>query len=170
MRFFTVTPTKKTIPWLKKNKIDINALQYALSMVYADIMPSSRFLKTNIILQVDTASNSSAYIFGTNKIYICSDPDYMAKSRKQKIFVIFLHFLHEFRHWMQSEIIGIKDREIVYTEEDIAKNSKRYWNNKYEIDARHFEKRYVRKFMRYYVEFKRAFQQETCTGTLSTGK
>jgi len=163
MRFFIVTPTKKTIPWLRKNNIDINALQYALSMVYADIMPSSRFVKTNITLQVDPVRDSSTYIFGTNKIYICSDPDYMAKSRKQKIFVIFLHFLHEFRHWMQSEILGIKDSELVYTEEDIIKNSKRYWNNKYEIDARHFEKKYVRKFMRYYVEFKRAFQPETYT-------
>jgi len=159
MKFFTITPTKKTIPWLTKNNIDVNALQYALSMMYADIAPSSRFTKTNLILQVDHLRDSSTYIFGTNKIYICSDPDYLAKSRKQKIFVIFLHFLHEFRHWMQSEVLGIKDRDIRYTEEDIQKNSKKYWNNKYEVDARNFEKKYVRKFMRYYLEFKRAFQQ-----------
>lgn len=159
MRFFSVIPTKKTIPWLNKNKIDINALQYALSMTYADIVPSKRFTKTNLVLQVDPVRDSSTYIFGTNKIYICSDPDYFAKSRKQKIFVIFLHFLHEFRHWMQSEIMGVRDKDIRYSEEDILKNSKKYWNNKYEIDARNFEKKYVRKFMRYYVEFKRAFQQ-----------
>jgi hypothetical protein len=159
MKFFTVKPTQKTIYWLKKNNIDINALQYALSMTFADILPSKRFTKTELILQVDTARDSSTYIFGTNKIYICSDPDYLAKSRKQKIFVIFLHFLHEFRHWMQSEILGVKDSDILYSEEDVNNNSKKYWNNKYEIDARNFEKKYVRKFMRYYVEFKHAFQQ-----------
>lgn len=160
MRFFTITPTKKTIPWLKNNNIDINALQYALSMMYADIVPSSRFTKTNLILQVDNVRDSSTYIFGTNKIYICGDP-YFTKNKNQKIFVIFLHFLHEFRHWMQSEILGVRDRDLIYTEEDIIKNSKKYWNNKYEVDARNFEKKYVRKFMRYYVEFKRAFQQST---------
>jgi hypothetical protein len=159
MKFFIITPTKKTIPWLKKNNIDINALQYAVSMTFADIFPSSRFTRVNLILQVDHIRDSSTYVFGTNKIYICSDPYYLVKNKKQKIFVIFLHFLHEFRHWMQSEILGVKDRDIKYTEEDIVKNSKKYWNNKYEIDARNFEKKYVRKFMRYYVEFKRAFQQ-----------
>ena len=158
MRIFNIKPTKKTIRWLKQNRIDINAMQNALSMLYSDIKVQRRFTKTTLTLQVDYAHDSSGYYFGTNKIYICDNPDYSAKTKKQKIFVIFLHFLHEFRHWMQSEVLGVKDRQIHYTQKDIDLNTKRYWNNKFEVDARKFERKYVRKFMRYYVSFRSVYR------------
>lgn len=158
MRVFEIVPTAKTVRWLKKNYIDINALQNALTVLYTEIKPQKRFQKTKLVLQADYHSDYSGYYFGTNKIYICSEPDFLAKTRKQRIFVIFLHFLHEFRHWMQSEVLGVKDRQLHYTERDIDLNSKAYRKNKFEIDARKFEKRYVRKFMRYYVNFRRAYR------------
>jgi len=157
MHIFEIKPTDKTVRWLKKNFIDINALQYALTNTFADIKPVRRFKKTVLTLQVDYTSDCSSYYFGTNKIFICSDPDFLAKTRKQKIFVIFLHFLHEFRHWMQSEVMGIKDKQIRYNDYDLANNTKRYFNNKYEVDARRFERKYVRKFMRYYKNFKTSY-------------
>jgi len=158
MHIFEITPTLKTKKWLAKNRIDTKAMQYALSSIYSDIKRSNRFKKTKITLQVDYNSDCSSYCFGTNKIYICSDPDFLAKTRKQKIFVIFLHFLHEFRHWMQSEVLGIKDSQVKYNEYDLNNNTNRYYRNKFEVDARKFERKYIRKFMRYYVTFKRAYQ------------
>lgn len=156
MRIFEIKPTAKTLPWLKRHRIDITALQNALSILYTEIKPQKRFTKTTITLQTDFNSDFSGYKFGTNKIYICSEPDFLAKSRKQKVFVIFLHFLHEFRHWMQSEVMGIKDSQFHYSERDMMLNNRKYWNDKYEIDARKFERKYIKKLMRYYVNFKRA--------------
>lgn len=156
MRVFKLKPTKKTAKWLRSTGIDIPALQNALCTLYADIVPSPRYQKTNLTLQVDFCRDSSSYVFGTNKIYICSNPDLLAKSRKQKIFVIFLHFLHEFRHWMQSQVLGIKDSQLHYTEDDMDRNTRKYYYDKFEIDARKFERKYVRKFMRYYMFFKKA--------------
>jgi len=147
-------PTEKTVKWLKHNKLDICALQYATTALLSDIKRVSKFKKTTLVIQVDYKRDSSSYYFGTNKIYLCSDPSFLAKTYKQRKFVILLHYLHEFRHWMQSEIYHIKDRQLKYTEEDIKKNSKKYWNNRFEKDARNFEKKYVRRFMRYYTEFK----------------
>ena len=158
MRVFKIKPTAKTIPWLKNNCIDLVAIQNSLSMLYAEIEPQKRFTETVLTLQVDFNSDCSSYRFGTNKIYICSNPDTQAKSRKQKIFVIFLHLLHEFRHWMQSEVLGVKDSQLGYTDRDMYLNKKSYWNNKYEVDAREFERKHVRRFMRYYVNSKRACQ------------
>jgi len=158
MHTFEIKPTHKTKKWLKVNKINCLALQHALCMLYADIKPAKRYRKTILTLQVDYKNDSSAYYFGTNKIFICSDPDYLAKSRKQKNFVIFLHFLHEFRHWMQSQILKIKDSQLQYNDYDLANNTKKYWNNKFEIDARRFERKYVKKFLRYYVNFKKVCQ------------
>ena len=57
---------------------------------------------------------------------------------------------------MQSEVLGIKDSQLQYTDHDINNNTRKYFHNKYEIDARKFERKYVRRFMRYYVTFKRA--------------
>lgn len=158
MRIFEIKPTAKTTPWLKKHRINLTALQNALSILYTEIKPQKKFTKTTLTLQTDFNSEFSGYKFGTNKIYICSEPDFLAKSRKQKVFVIFLHFLHEFRHWMQSEVMGIRDSQLCYSEKDMILNNKKYWNNRYEVDARRFEKRYVKKLMRYYVNFKRAYQ------------
>jgi len=148
MQVFEIKPTFKTKRWLKQNFIDINAMQYALTSVYADIKPQKRYKKTLLTLQVDYKSACSGYYFGTNKIYICSKPYFNEKTRKQKIFVIFLHFLHEFRHWMQSEVLGIKDQKVHYNDYDLNNNTKRDYNNKYEVDARQYERKYVRKFMR----------------------
>ena len=156
MRVFKIKPTSKTKKWLRKNDINLQAMQNALCTLYADIERSSRYKKTNLVLQVDYCSDSSSYYFGTNKIYLCSDPDFLAKSKKQKIFVIFLHFLHEFRHWMQSQVLGIKDSQLHYTNDDMNRNTRKYYYNKFEIDARKFERKYVRKFMRYYMFFKNA--------------
>ena len=156
MRVFKIKPTSKTRMWLRKNGINLQAMQNALCTVYADIEQSPRYKRTNLILQVDYRSDSSSYYFGTNKIYLCSDPDFYAKSKKQKIFVIFLHFLHEFRHWMQSQVLGVKDSELHYTNDDMNRNTRKYYFNKFEIDARKFERKYVRKFMKYYMFFKNA--------------
>lgn len=153
MHLFSISPTQKTIIWLKKNNLNKNALQYALSLLFNDISPCKSIKKTVITLQVDYAHDSSTYIFGTDKIYICGVPYFKEKSQKQRKFIIFLHFLHEFRHWMQSKILGIRDTQLKYTDQDIEENNKKYRLDKYEIDAREFEKKYVRRFMRYYKEY-----------------
>lgn len=158
MRLFKLIPTFKTKKWLSDNKLCMKGMQYALTMLYNDIKPDFHIKNTTIIVQVDYVRDASTYVFGTNKIYLCADPDYQAKSQRQKKFVIFLHFLHEFRHWMQSQILGIKDSQLKYTDLDVEKNSKNYRRDKYEIDARNFEKKYVRRFMRYYVEFISSYQ------------
>ena len=153
MHLFHIAPTEKTKKWLKDNKLNKDALQYAITLLFNDITKCKRIKQTILTIQVDYTHGSSAYYFGTNKIFLCSNPDYKAKSYRQKKFVIFLHFLHEFRHWMQSQVLGIKDNQLSYTEQDSEKNNLKYRRDKFEIDAREFEKKYVRRFMRYYKEY-----------------
>lgn len=153
MLVFNIIPTKKTVAWLKANGLNICAMQYALTMLYSDIKPCRRVKKKTIMLQIDYKSGSSAYTFGTNKIFICSDPYMHSHTKRQKKFIIFLHFLHEFRHWMQSQVFKVRDSQIKYTQEDVDNNTNRYKNNRFEKDAAKFEKQYVRKYMRYYKEY-----------------
>ena len=152
MLIFDITATNKTNIWLRQNNINLNALKYALTLLYADISPCSTVKKRKLVLQVDN-NDSSGYVFGTDKIYLCSKPYIDRAPLKQKKFIIFLHFLHEFRHWMQSRVLGVKDYQLQYTHEDMQANNKKYRNDKFEIDASKFEKKYVRKFSRYYKEY-----------------
>jgi hypothetical protein len=57
---------------------------------------------------------------------------------------------------MQSQVLGVKDSELHYTNDDMNRNTRKYYFNKFEIDARKFERKYVRKFMKYYMFFKNA--------------
>ena len=49
MLVFNIIPTKKTVDWLKANDLNICAMQYALTMLYSDIMPCKRVKKKTII-------------------------------------------------------------------------------------------------------------------------
>jgi len=56
---------------------------------------------------------------------------------------------------MQSQVLGIKDYQLHYTQDDMDRNTRKYYYDRYEIDARRFERKYVRKFMKYYMFFKK---------------
>jgi len=103
-------PTVKTKQWLKENKLDCNALSNAITAVFSDIHRSKKYKQVTLTLKVD--GDSSGYCFGTNKIFLCKTPNLTKVSLKQTKFLIFLHLLHDFRHWMQSQIFNIKDSEL----------------------------------------------------------
>ena len=72
--------------------------------------------------------------------------------------MIFDHILHEFRHWMQSQVYKRSSRELTYTDEDVIKNTNAYYRNELEKDARRFVRQYLIKFYRYYTKFAKIYQ------------
>jgi hypothetical protein len=158
MFVFKLRPTEKTVNWLKQHKIDSRALEIALTLIFGEIYPKKKIKKKQLTIQVDMGSDGSTYYFGTDKILLCDKPYADNNSLKYKKIAIFRHLLHEFRHWMQSQVLGIKASQLNYTEEDYVKNNKKYKHNKYEKDARKFEDKFVVKFMKYYSSFKTSGQ------------
>jgi len=150
MHIFKIQATKKTETWLRKYKICKVSIGLALTYIFNDLEKCKKCKTTKLVLQVDEKSGTSSYIFGTDKLFLCSLPCTKKISRKNMVVLIFLHILHEFRHWMQSEIYGVKDSQIKYTDDDVRNNRKKYRCNKYEKDANLFERKNIRRFVKYY--------------------
>jgi hypothetical protein len=157
MYSLTIVPTQKSVKWLKAHKIDTKAMSYALSLLMSEIYPAVKIIPVKLTLQIRFNREDSGYYFRTNKISICEMPYYEGDSQKRQQKEIFNHFLHEFRHWMQSRIFKAGIREIKYTDEDVEYNTNAYYRNKLEVDARQFVRQYQTKFMKYYKVFTKTY-------------
>lgn len=155
MYIITIVPTNKSKKWIKKHKLNLQAMGSALSLLLAEIHPSVKVHHTKITLQIRYNREDSEYMFKTNKISLCETPYCENDSETKKQHEIFNHFLHEFRHWMQSKLYKASPREIKYTEEDVLYNTNAYYRNKLEIDARQFVRQYLSKYLKYYTIFNR---------------
>lgn len=154
MYIFTLRPTLKSVAWFDKNGYDLKAIGAATSMLFAEVEPGAITKKIILTVQVDVGANESGYKFYSNKIYLCDEPDTKAKSQRRKDIALFTHYLHEFRHWMQSRIYKISHTQLDYSKEDADLNRNAYFRNEHEVDARRFAKYHVSKFNRYYKAFK----------------
>jgi hypothetical protein len=154
MYIFKLKPTTKSRQWFIDNGYDLKAMAAALSLLFAEVEPGSITRIINLTIQVVEGADESAYMFTTNKIWLCDEPDIGAKSSKRRTLAIFEHFLHEFRHWMQSRIYKISGKELTYNQDDVDRNSNAYYRNEHEVDARRFSKQQLSKFYKYYKNFR----------------
>ena len=60
------------------------------------------------------------------------------------------HYLHELRHWIQDNMLGVAEEKLNYTDDDVDNIRPIYFKNKWEVDATKFEKKYKREFVRLY--------------------
>jgi hypothetical protein len=156
MIVFKFKLTKKSISWFEENKVDLNAMEAALSLLFAELEPTISTRRKVLTLQIMHDADFSDYTFRTDKIRLCGNP---TKSNRpsyiQRKRAFFNHFLHEFRHWMQSRVYKLGTTMINYTDDDVERNTNAYYRNECEVDARQFERAYAAKFYKYYRAFKR---------------
>lgn len=157
MIVFKLRLTKNSIPWFEERKVDVRAMESALTLLFAELEPSVITKDKILTIQIRYGADESYYMFLTDKLSICDEPDSSAKSRRQKKAAFFNHFLHEFRHWMQSRIYKINGNKLDYSADDVHRNTNAYFRNEYEVDARQFARYHVKKFTRYYNLFKKAY-------------
>jgi hypothetical protein len=156
MIIFKLKPTKNSMQWFEDNKIDVHAMEAAISLLFAELEPTISTKRRTLTLQIIYNANYSEYTFKTDKIRLCDNPtNNIRSSKKQKERAFFNHFLHEFRHWMQSRVYKVGPSKINYTQDDVIYNTNAYYRNEYEVDARHFERTHTTKFYKYYKTFRR---------------
>jgi hypothetical protein len=156
MIVFKLKPTRNSIPWFVENKVDLQAMEAAISLLFAELEPTISTNRRVLTIQIMYDADSSDYTFKTDKIRLCDNPTKSTRPSKiQRKRAFFNHFLHEFRHWMQSRVYKIGASKINYTDDDVERNTNAYYRNEYEVDARQFERIYAAKFYKYYRAFKK---------------
>jgi len=105
MIVFKLKPTKNSVPWFKENDVNLNAMEAAISLLFAELEPTISTRRKVLTLQIMHNADFSDYTFKTDKIRLCGNPTHSNRPSKiQRKRAFFNHFLHEFRHWMQSRV------------------------------------------------------------------
>ena len=135
--------------WLSAEQIDLVALERTLNIFFNCIKKSTKNWKKDIKLRMNTQNDDSEYVFNENNdIWITTNlkQDGRSKAKKMKFFL--KSFLHEFRHWMQDNVMGVNEDRLCYTRENPTWSQ--YWNNEWEVDARKFERKHIKDFYTLY--------------------
>jgi len=155
MIVFKLKPTKSSKLWFEEHRVNLHAMEAALSLLFAELEPTISMRRKVLTLQIMHDANFSDYTFKTDKIRLCSNPtDSNNPSCIKRKRAIFNHFLHEFRHWMQCRVYKVGTTKINYTDDDVRRNTNAYYRNECEVDARQFERTHATKFYNYYRAFK----------------
>jgi len=135
--------------WLRDNEIDVNVVEKCLNIILNQI----RYWKKNSYKDIEIKkykNNGSGYYFGFDELHLTENLDQNGWSKDKKLDTFTGHFLHELRHWMQDNMLGVAESKLNYTDEECDNNSRAYKYNRWEVDARRFERRYKKEFIDLY--------------------
>ena len=136
--------------WLRENKINFKTLQKATVIFFNQIQKRSKSNK-HYNIEVKTCQHpSSGYYFGFDELHVTHFLDQNGWSSNKKFDTFAGHFLHELRHWIQDNMLHVAEKRLNYTDQDCEKENDTYYYNKWEIDARKFERQYKKEFMDLY--------------------
>ena len=135
---------------MKDNKINFITLQKTANIFFNQIQKRSKSNK-HYNIEIKTCNHySSGYYFGFVELHVTHHLDQNGWSSDKKFDTFAGHFLHEFRHWIQDNMLHVAEHRLNYTDEDSEKENDKYYYNKWEIDARKFERKYKRDFIDLY--------------------
>ena len=135
--------------WLRSNEIDVNVVEMCLNIILNKI----RSWRKNSYKDIEIKkykNNGSGYYFGFDEVHITENLDQNGWSKEKKLDTFTGHFLHEIRHWMQDNMLGVEESKLNYTDEQCDNGSSVYKYNRWEVDARRFERRYKKEFIDLY--------------------
>ena len=135
--------------WLRDNEIDVNVVEKCLNIILNQI----RSWKKNSYKDIEIKkyrNNGSGYYFGFDELHLTENLDQNGWSKEKKLDTFTGHFLHELRHWMQDNMLGVAESKLNYTDEQCDNDSRVYKYNRWEVDARRFERRYKKEFIDLY--------------------
>tara|TARA_R110002050_G_scaffold185197_1_gene319167 strand:+ start:1284 stop:1796 length:513 start_codon:yes stop_codon:yes gene_type:complete len=135
--------------WLRDNEIDATAVEICLNILLNQIRELSYHSQKYIEIK-KYKNNGSGYYFGFDEVHITENLDQNGWSKEKKLDTFAGHFLHEIRHWMQDNMLGVEESKLNYTDEDCDNESYAYKYNRWEVDARRFERRYKKEFIDLY--------------------
>jgi len=136
--------------WLRENDINIKLIQKCTNILLNQIRRYKTDQQRKIELRQYKDYNGSGYYFGFDEIHLTGNLDQNGWSKEKRFDTFVSHYLHELRHWIQDNMLGVAEEKLNYTDEDVDKERRTYCYNKWEVDARRFERRYKLEFTKLY--------------------
>jgi len=136
--------------WLKQHEIDFKVLEKCLNIFLNSIRMFDASDSATIEIK-NCNDHSSGYYFGFNELHITKHLGQNGWSVEKKFDTFVSHLLHEIRHWVQDNMLGVAECKLNYSDEDCEKERRKYYYNRWEVDARRFERRYKSEFIDLYI-------------------
>jgi len=136
--------------WLLANKIDLRIIQKCTNIILNQIRQHNKWTFPEIEIKRYKNTDSSGYYFGFDELHVTGNLEQNGRSKQKKFETFVSHYLHELRHWIQDNMLGVSEDKLNYTEEDVNKSRPSYYYNKWETDARRFERKYKKDFIKLY--------------------
>lgn len=121
----------------KTYNIDKRKLENVLILMVNNVVSTRKWWNYNIKAKGISGADSQ-YFWGEDQIEIAL-MGYGCKNAKQRRLYLLKSIAHEYRHWVQSQILKVSERKINYTEEDIENHTDSYMKNKYELECSEWE-------------------------------
>ena len=81
---------------------------------------------------------SSPSLWREDEIAVALNADECNTTKKRRVYFL-QSLVHEYRHWVQSQLQNVSERHLDYTEKDIEEGTDTYKKNKYELECVEWE-------------------------------
>lgn len=122
----------------KTYKIDKKKLENVLSLMVNNTVPTRKWWTYDINVKGISGADSQ-YFWGEDELEI-GLMSHNCKSTKERRIYLLQNIAHEYRHWVQSQVQKISQKNINYTEEDVLQHTDMYKKNKCELECYEWEK------------------------------
>lgn len=137
--------------WCRTHNIKKRNLEKALNIILEKEFPNKR-IEREILVKINN-QEGSGYYFGVPEIEIGLG-GLKYETKIPEVTYVVKDLLHEFRHWIQDNLLNVKDGDLDYTLEDIDNFTNKYYRNKWEVDARRFAAKHYKKVLKLITEDK----------------
>ena len=121
----------------KKHKIDRKKLENYLMFITNNLVNTKKWWTYEIDVKGCKGADSQ-YFWGEDEIEVALNCSGCKTAKERKIFFL-KSLVHEYRHWVQSQVQKIPEKHINYTEQDVDERNKNYTHNKYELECVEWE-------------------------------
>lgn len=129
--------TKDIREKFKKYDIDRKKLENYLIFITNNLVNTRKWWVYEVTVK-GCKGVDSQYFWGEDEIEVALNCTGCTTKNERKMYFM-KSLVHEYRHWVQSQIQNVPGSRLDYTEQDINERNEKYTGNKYEIECAEWE-------------------------------
>lgn len=137
MILIKLKPDTKIKKKFKTYKIDKRKLENVLNMLTNDLIKTRKWWTYSIKLK-GIYGPDSQYFWGEDELEVALTSTNCKTQKERRLFFL-QSLVHEYRHWVQSQIQNVSEKKINYTDEDVQAHNDKYAKNAYELECIEWE-------------------------------